>query len=322
MKKFVFALPLCALFLYSCDNCNDCGSPVYNYALKLYDVQENAEQRQVSLLFQVLQEESKGVANLTEDDFVVLENDEPIDTEANKTIDPQSIPSRVSTVLLLDISSSVSDFIGQLKEASISLIDQKLPNQKFAIFTFDKQTRLVQDFTHDNELLLNKINTIPNEALESSTNLYGAIIDVTNDSYFTWQEHYAIDSIVEYNLIVFTDGRHNANPSITLDQAVSSVQNKKVYVAALRSDDLREVPLRQIATEDYFLAQNIGQVKDKFREVQNRIVNLSNSLYYMYYTSPISDPAARENTLEVRIKNNRPGENNVIKTKFNSGGFR
>ena len=321
IKPVAILSMLIAFAMFGCNNCDECENPTYNYMMQLYDVQETPAERQVSLLFQVLEGEGRGVANLTEEDFEVLENGEPIDTEANKTIDPQSIPSRISTVLLLDVSSSVAGFIDELKEASMVLIDQKLPNQTFAVYTFDKELRLVQGFTEDTSLLKNQIAAIPEDNLESSTNLYGAIIEVTNESLFTWENTYSIDFIEEHNLVVFTDGRHNANPDITLDQALTSVGHKKVYVAALQSSDLREEPLQQIATEGYFLANDVPQVEENFKKVQNRIVNLANSLYYLYYTSPISDPSPRDNTLEIRIKNNRLGEENAIVTQFNSGGF-
>ena len=321
MKPVAILSILIAFSLSGCNNCDNCENPTYNYSMQLYDIQETPAERQVSLLFQVLEGEGRGVANLTEEDFEVLENGEPIDTEANKTIDPQSIPSQISTVLLLDVSSSVAGFIDELKAASMVLIDQKLPNQTFAVYTFDKELRLVQDFTDDTNLLKSQISAIPEDNLESSTNLYGAIIEVTNETLFTWENTYSIDFIEEHNLVVFTDGRHNANPDITLEQALTNVGNKKVYVAALQSADLREEPLQQIATEGYFLANDVPQVEENFKKVQDRIVNLANSLYYLYYTSPISDPSPRDNTLEVRIKNNRLGEGNTIITQFNSGGF-
>ncbi len=322
MKTTVILFAIFPFLFFGCNDCDECENPTYNYTMQLYDMQESPAERQVSLLFQVLEGEGRGVANLTEQDFEVLENGERIDTEAGKTIDPQSIPSSISTVLLLDVSSSVAGFIDELKQAAMVLIDQKLPNQNFAVYAFDKELRLVQDFTADTNLLKNQIAAIPEENLESSTNLYGAIIEVTNESLFTWNNTYSIDFIEEHSLVVFTDGRHNANPDITLEQTLGSIGNKKVYVAALQGPDLRESPLQQIATEGYFLADDVPQVEENFKKVQDRIISLSNSLYYLYYTSPISDPSPRDNTLEVRIKNNRLGEENKIITQFNSGGFK
>ena len=323
-----FGVLLLAVPFAGCDdNCATCDSPTYNYTMQLYDLQEEPAQRRVNILFQVLESETSegalnGVGGLTESDFIVLENGNPIDTEAEKTIDPQSIPSNIRTVLLLDVSSSVADFITQLKEASVGLVDQKLPNQEIALFVFDKETRLVQDFTSDKELLISQINALPEDNLESSTNLYGAIIKVTNGSYFSWDERYSIESILEHNMVLFTDGRHNANPDITLEQALASIDTKKVFVAALQSADLQPEPLRELATESYLVAQDIHEVKQNFKKVQKRIVDLSNSLYYLYYTSPISEPSSRKNTLEIQVANNREGENNSIVAEFNSEGFR
>ncbi|OQY04873.1 MAG: hypothetical protein B6I20_02245 [Bacteroidetes bacterium 4572_117] len=317
MKNLILVL-LAMVLLNACKK--NKNEPLYNYKMTKYDVQVTPTERKVSILFQVLDKEGIGVDKLTEPNFNIYENNEIISSEAGVQIDPSKIPSTIRTVLLLDISSSVSDFMDQLKEASIALINSQLNDQEFAIFTFDKDIEFVQDFTSDKSLLISKINQIPETDLVSSTNLYGALIDVTADTYFEWIEYYTIDEIYETNIVLFTDGKHNADPSITLNMALSSIDGRKVYVAALQSDDLKEDALKQIATE-YVLAENTDQIKTKFEEVQGKIEKLSNSLYYLYYTSPITNPASRENDLEIKIKDNAEGASNSIKTKFNSLGF-
>ena len=294
-----------------------------NFEMYLLDnVTTTPSSRQVNVLFQVIDENLEGVSDLEKEDFEVLENDDFIDTESNIVIDPNLIPSELRTVILLDISSSVTDFIQQIKDASVSLIENKLPTQQFAIYTFDKELKLIQDFTTDISTLKSQINSIPSSNLENSTNLYGAIIDLTNNSIINWTEEYSIDKILVRNLIVFTDGRHNANPSITLNQTLNYTRDKKVYVAALQSPDLREQPLIEIGNQGYFLADNINQLEEKFNEVQENIKKLSGSVYYLYYTSPISDPSPRTNSLEIRIKNNaNTSFNSSIRTSFNSQGF-
>jgi hypothetical protein len=103
---------------------------------------------------------------------------------------------------------------------------------------------------------------------------------------------------------------------------LASIGNKKVFVAALQSNDLKEEPLQNIGNQGYFLASNISELKSKFQDVQSKIARLSNSLYFLYYRSPISDPSFRENSLEVRIKNNSNGsQSGHISTSFNSQGF-
>lgn len=335
MKKNIWTIGISIFLLTLLVGCNKCGEIFWNscseepacepphYELTLHEVKTTPSLRQVRVLFQVFDQNKNGVPGLTEANFAVLENKEFIDTEAGMRVDRSLIPSQLKTVLLLDISSSVKNFTKQIKDASIALIESKLAFQEFAIYTFDKDLKLVQNFTSDVATLKAKVNSIPSTQLENSTNLYGSIIELTNGSKFAWNEQFTTDKILERNLIVFTDGRHNANPSITLNQVLSRIRNKKVYVAALQSPDLREEPLKEIGNEGYFLAANINELEAKFKEVQENIRKRSESLYYMYYVSPISDPAPRTNSLEIRIKNNSNSANNAsIKTSFNSKGFK
>ncbi|MDH5398486.1 MAG: VWA domain-containing protein [Cyclobacteriaceae bacterium] len=321
--KIGLLLVVSIFVLSACSSFNP--KPQINYELGLLDISTTPSERRVNVLFQVVEEKNSevtGIDGLTEEDFEVLENDDFIDTESNIIIDPNLIPTELYTVLLLDVSSSVTDFIQQIKDASTKLVESKLPTQEFAIYTFDKDLKLIQDFTSDLTILKSKINSIPSSNLENSTNLYGSIIQLTNNSLFTWKEEYNLNKILVRNLIVFTDGRHNANPSITLTQTINYTKNKKVYVAALQSPDLREDPLRQIGNQGYFLANDVSQLENKFKEVQDNIKKLSGSVYYLYYTSPISDPSSRNNSLEIKIKDNtNTSSNGTIKTSFNSLGF-
>lgn len=293
-----------------------------NYEMKFLDISTIPDKRQVNILFQVIDDLNNGVDNLTRDALLILENDDPIDTEAGATIDKGYIPNKIKTILLLDISSSVTDFVKQIKDACVALIENKLLTQEVAIYTFDKDLYLVQDFTSDKTVLKEKINTIPDNNLENSTNLYGAVIEMTNNSKFSWTEELSTKNILVMNMMVFTDGRHNANPSITIEQTLSSIGQKKVYVAALQSPDLKEDPLKKIGNQGYFLAVNIDELKNQFKEIQVKIKKLSESIYFLYYRSPISNPSFRKNNLEISIIGNQnKSSNSKIQTNFNSEGF-
>ena len=318
MKNLIIIL-LTIIFLGSCKK--DDPSAKYDYQMTEYDVQVTSTARQVSILFQVIDAAGVGVDQLIESNFNVLENNELVSSEAGVKIDPSQIPSKTRTVLLLDISGSVADFMDQLKEASVALINSQLSDQEFAIFTFDKEVSMIQGFTSDKTALIAKINAIPSTGLINSTNLYGAIVDVTNGRLFDWIEYYTIDEIFSTNMVLFTDGRDNAGSGITIDQVLESIGEKKVYVAALQSDDLKEDPLKQIATQAYLLAENTAQLEAKFVEVQGEIEKLANSLYYLYYTSTITNSASKENSLEIKIKDNTDRTGNSITTTFNSAGF-
>lgn len=295
------------------------------YRIEFFDVGVDAGTRQVKILIQVKGEDGQGVPGLSSTDFVIAENRRKLGTEANLSIDPGSTPNVIPTVLLLDISSSVEGLIPQIKEAAISLVSERNPGQRFAIYAFDKETELVQGFTEDVELLTDAINSIRELGLFDSTNLFGAIIDVAE----SWQDELSVDNIVDGSLIVFTDGFHNADPSLKMQDAIDAMVGtngrlKKIYVAALNSPDLARGPLQQLTfdTEGFFEAADITELKDVLLQIQAEIVDLSNSIYLVSYTSPITNPESRTEEILLKIlgNSNLEGDGRVAAT-FDSEGF-
>ncbi len=290
------------------------------YRLKSFEVGVVPEQRMVQVLFQVTGYDGKGVSSLKEGDFIVTENGGKIDSEADLRVGLSSIPFELKTVLLLDITRSVEGFVPQIKNAAKSLINMKLPEQQIAIYTFDSDTKLVVDFTTDKQALLAAINSIPESGLVNSTNLYGAIIDVAD----LWEDAYAIDGIVDGSLVIFTDGRHNASQSTTLQQAKNALGPRRAYVAALASPDLDEVSLKLLAAEQdrYFRADDVAGLEQMFLDIQSEIQSLSNSIYFLYYQSPISDPTPYMNELKIEVRDNiNTAKDGRILEVFSSEGF-
>ena len=160
------------------------------------------------------------------------------------------------------------------------MINQKLPEQQIAIYTFDSNTELLQNFTSDKAALIAAINIIPEVDLVNSTNLYGAIQEMEG----LWEDVYSIDGIEDGSLIIFTDGRHNATQNITLTDALRAIDGKKRFVAALTSPDLDEASLKVLAeSEDrYFKAADVYGLQNMFLNIQDEIQKSSNSIYYMY----------------------------------------
>lgn len=309
-------------------NKND-GSCLYDetrfFAMQNYGVTVDPPERQVQVLLQVMDADGRGVANLPATDFVVAENGRKIGVESSATVSAETIPFTIPTVILLDLSSSVEGLVPQIKEATISLIENKTPNQRIAVYVFDRNTRLVHDFT-DNELaLVEAVNGIPEEGLFSSTNLYGAIVDVSQ----TWQDEVSMENITDGSLVVFTDGFHNADPELGIQDAVNAMLDangalREIYVAALNGPDLDRAPLQQLtfATEGFFEAEDITGLQDVFLQIQEEITALSNSFYLLTYTSPITNPAANDEVLEVAISgNSNLDDNGRVMAEFDSQGF-
>ncbi|MBK9014195.1 MAG: hypothetical protein IPM82_08920 [Saprospiraceae bacterium] len=126
------------------------------------------------------------------------------------------------------------------------------------------------------------------------------------------------------SMVIFTDGRHNASQNVTLSQALSALGTRRAYVAALSSPDLDEASLKTLANnpDRYFKADDTAGLEQMFVDIQAEIQSLSNSIYFLYYQSPISDPTPYLNELVIEIKDNlNNGNDSQLLELFNSEGF-
>ncbi len=278
------------------------------------------ENRQVRVLVRVTDSLNFGVTDLEKGAFEVLENniDKVNDVEAETRIDPEIIPYTIKTVLLLDLSSSVESKIEEIKSAVKNLIQSKVANQQFAIYTFDSKVTKLLDFTEKSVELYDAIESLPENDFDNSTNLYRAIIETSK----IWENKIEIDEIEEGSMIIFTDGKHNADPKLFVEDVLNELGEKSVYVAALNGQNLDEDPLKQIAGNEkrYFFADDIDALSEVFLGIQDRILTQSRSIYYITYTSPISVPGVQN--LKVLIKNNRNPEGDcMIEQSFSTNEF-
>ena len=309
---------------------SDDGSCSYDpdrfFSMTSYGVEVESASRKVTVLMQVMDESGRGAPGLQEGDFVVAENGRKIGVESNATINAETIPFSIPTVLLLDLSSSVEGLVSQIKDATIALINTKTANQEIAVYVFDREARLVQEFTSDATALVNAVIEIPEDNLFDSTNLYGAIIEVSD----LWQDEISMERIVDGSLVIFTDGFHNADPSLSIRDAVNAMVSpsdgmlKKIYVAALDSPDLDRAPLQQLSfrTNGFFEAGDVSGLQEIFLSIQSEIADLSNSFYILTYTSPITNPEPNLETLEIAILGNSNTDSaGRIAADFESEGF-
>ena len=138
-----------------------------------------------------------------------------------------------------------------------------------------------------------------------------------------------MERIVDGRLVIFTDGFHNADPNLKIQDAVNAMlgpdgELKKIYVAALNSPDLDRGPLQQLtfSTMGFFEADDISTLQEIFLDIQGEITDLSNSFYLLTYTSPITNPEASEELLEVAIVgNSNTDDSGRIRARFDSEGF-
>ena len=222
------------------------------------------------------------------------------------------IDLELKTVLLLDNSTSVQPNLQNIKDAAIELINNKLPEQQFAIYVFSENPILVQDFTTNQTDLINAISSI--SSAFPTTNLYGSIITGLS----RWEDSISLNLIQQGFLIVLTDG-DDTQASSTLQQVLSARGNKKIYTVGL-GNDLNTNILDQIGNAGSFVVSNINDLSQQFLQIQDELLAFSNSFYRLNYQSP--KRGDNTHNLRVELVNNlNTGPDSYISANFNSKDF-
>lgn len=273
-----------------------------------------AEPCYINILFHALDQTNKGVTDLLEPEFRVQENGATISSlESNRNIGKAGqMTYKFSTVLLLDNSSSISpqDLL-TIKDAAVSFVRNKFPEQTIAVYVFSENVIQRQDFTADTTLLINAINGITSGF--PSTNLYGAIKTALS----RWNDSLSLNPLAVHqgSLVLLTDG-DDTQGSSTLSEVLALRGNKRIIAVGLGSD-INIPVLTQIANGGLIQVTSISELNQKFIEIQNDLKLFTQSFYWINYQSPKRGNNNHSLTLSL-IQNTT---SSVITEIFNSSGF-
>mgnify|MGYP000710497171 CR=1 FL=1 len=144
-------------------------------------------------------------------DLAIREGGTLVDTN---TAVPLGEQQALGIALVIDTSGSMKEgaLIERVLEAAHSFVEGKAASDQVAIVTFDRQARLVQDFTTDKAVLDAAIDEI---ALGADTALYDGIVRAA--ALFE-------DSTLQPNLVVFSDGGDTVSSS-SAERAQAAVEN-------------------------------------------------------------------------------------------------
>ncbi|MBI9071572.1 MAG: VWA domain-containing protein [Melioribacteraceae bacterium] len=269
----------------------------------------------VNIMFQVLDFQSRGIADLTIDNFEVLEDDQPISpTESKLTIKKRDeLDYKLRTVLLLDNSTSIStEDLTAIKQAASSFVDQLHPNDEVALYEFSDEAVLLQNFTNDKGLLKSKIDQMASGF--ATTNLYGAIIEASG----MLEEEFNDNQIIQSALLVFTDGSDTQGSS-TFPEARNAISLKRCYTIGLGNEIDPDV-LESLGTAGFYSINNVSELQLQFEEIQKELYDFANSFYWVNYNSP--KRGDKEHTLRLSIlANPNMGSNSYVLGSFSSSGF-
>ncbi|GJQ61929.1 MAG: hypothetical protein SCALA702_09820 [Melioribacteraceae bacterium] len=288
-------------------------APLDGYVMQKYSI-ETELPSYVNILFQVLDIQGGGIEFLTEDAFVVLENDQQISSlESALSIQKkEEIDYVFRTVLMLDNSASLTNDLDEIKTAAIAFVNEMTTKQEVALFKFSDQPEEILDFTSNKSALIAAINSI--EVGFNTTNLYGAVIAGSEK----WTNAFTLNGIVQGAIVLFTDGS-DTQGSYSLDDALTALGSKRCYTLGL-GDDIDPIVLEILGNSGFYSTDDVNRVAEQFLEIQAELDKFANSFYILRYLSP--KRGNEKHLLRLYIKdNNYTGANSFITGEFNSNGF-
>ncbi len=267
----------------------------------------------VNILFQALRPSGVGVEDLRTEDFEVLEDEQRVSpTESNNEIKKwDRLPYTFYTVLMLDTSRSVADYLEAIKRDARTLVNTMGEKQEIAVYSFSEEVQRVVDFTgiDGQQDILDAIDTIALGV--PSTNLYGAVIEGARQ----WTDVYALDGISQGALVLLTDGSDTTGLH-SLQEALSACGSKRCYTIG-KGTEIDADALGQLGNAGYFPLTDFSQLEDTFAEIQADIDNYANSFYLLRYNSP----KRGDNSHSLSLYTVPPFNSNTLSGSFNSAQF-
>ena len=290
----------------------------------------------VSVFFKVNDTQGGPVAGLNETNFRILERGQNDDCfneisslESSAVISSNSQIFVTTTLLVLDLSNSVlATSLSEVQDASNSFIDSVMPatpqeSFQMGIYWFDGEDVLheLQAPTTDAQTLQAAINSITDDiSNDTSTDLYGAVIKVTETAesiltFFESQDIFSASSVV-----LFTDGTDQA-ARYTQEEALSSVTNANENISYFTiglGQEIDEMILNLIGKDGSVFAENSDELVTVFNEVSNNVAGQANSFYLFEYCSPKRDGSGINELVIQAIVDEQTG---IITTSFDATGF-
>ncbi|MEW6159676.1 MAG: choice-of-anchor D domain-containing protein, partial [Verrucomicrobiota bacterium] len=204
--------------------------------------------------------------------FIVTEDGSPLSPSESflQIASFGEVPAVIRTVLMLDNSFSVVRELPAIRRAGQRIVQEAVPGQEFAIYSFSGTNVLLQDFTSDKSRLLAAISAISIGG--PSTDLYGSIVDGLG----RWNDSTSLSGVTRGFLIALTDGRDTASRK-TLDQVLSARGDKQIFTIGLGSE-IEPDKLGQIGNAG-FLAVAEADLESAFASIQQKIIQDANSFY-------------------------------------------
>jgi Ca-activated chloride channel homolog len=246
----------------------------------------------------------KLVTGLEANDFAVREDGVP---QRLAFFDSHEVP--LDLVLLLDMSTSMSDKIDAVHEAAGAFMKTLRPHDRGAVIGFNESLKVLQPLTEDRESIARAIKqTKPNGTTALRNTLYVALRQFAS-------RPARPDDIRRQTFVLLTDGEDNQS-LISFDETLQAARNSGVNIYAIVLRPTRKVDAPRITgSESDFemrqLAEETGGAAffpegvDRLRRVYSSIAGELAAKYSLAYSS--SNPAnseAKFHKIDVQVVSN------------------
>jgi len=279
------------------------GASLRSLTINSIDVSADAEQpgNQVRAFVTVSNADDRAIAGLAAQRFTAIEDGQTItiDTVA-RTADPMAI------VLALDTSGSMlardgsgTTAIVAAKRAAIDFISMLSPEDRIAVFTFDRETTPLVDFSLDHKAVARLIADI-RATPKASTRLYDTVIDAVKKASEIPKGRRAV--------IVLTDGtdeqanglpRSDHQFSDMIDAATTQTIRVPIYTIGVgpRVDAAELGRMARLTGGHRLLAASFSELKQMYQIIAEQLKN-------QYRVQYISRAPSGEHSLVIKVRDN------------------
>lgn len=244
--------------------------------------------RLVEVYASVYDKDGHHVDGISRDRFEVLEDGKP-----QQIANFETNVEKLSCAVLLDTTGSMAAVLPRVKNAVSRLIDSLGAEDEIAIYTFDRQVMLRQEFTTDKASAKRALLRL---RAEGETALFDSIAQTT-------QEVAAQPG--KKAIVIFTDGDDNAS---TLNSSAAVNRAKKMGIPlytvaegeALQTSKLKNLlkELSETTGAASYEVRKPGDVEEVFQEISHELQHL----YLLSYKPPSGPGAGKWRKIDIAIK--------------------
>ena len=260
------------------------------------------------------------VGGLTAEQFRISEDGSLVSpTESQQTIVNPEVAAEHYTLLLVDMSGSIteSDQVPLVQAAATELVSQvEGSSQRVAVYAFDgaEDIHEIVGFTTEGGATAGVARLGGFRPQDPSTNLHGAVVQ----GLATLEEALSHSQVpLRFGtLVVFTDGTDHAARVTRHDMGHAIDESTHDVFAIGVGSEIDEGTLGDIGRDGYVLVADSEAITQAFRQVGERIVQMTQRFYLLSYCSP-----ARAGTHRVTVQAVTHDASGQLSYEFDASGF-